>query len=235
MRGLVLATANRGKAAELRVLLRDVLLEAELAGVELRTLADYPGLPEVEERGGSFAENALLKARAAWRGTGIVALADDSGLEIDALDGAPGVYSARFAGMERDDEANMGKVLSLLGDMPPERRTARFQCALALVGLPENRGPEGRAGCGGGPGLDQRGCGGCPELGAGEYVAIGSLEGVIVSEKRGVFGFGYDPIFCVPERGLTLAQMLPQEKNVISHRARAFARMLPVLGAYLRG
>ncbi|MCL1918852.1 MAG: non-canonical purine NTP pyrophosphatase [Peptococcaceae bacterium] len=249
-----MATANRGKAEELRELLRNASLTGQesalgalehgmdLSQADIRTLADYPELPAVEETGTTFAENALLKARAAWQGTGLPALADDSGLEIDVLNGAPGVYSARFAGVGRDDEANIRKVLSLLGDTPPEKRTARFQCALAFVGLPEqlhsNR-PEQEAGMTpgytGSGGALIPGSGGSLIPGSGEYVVVGSFEGVIISEKRGSFGFGYDPIFYIPERTLTLAQLLPREKNAISHRARAFAQILPILCAYLGG
>lgn len=210
MKSLVLATANQGKAEEFRELLR----AAGLPPVDIRTLADYLELPDVEETGVTFAENAMLKARAAWQGTGLPALADDSGLEIDALHGAPGVFSARFAGGERNDDANIGKVLSLMGGIPSAQRGARFQCALALVGFPGLTGEM---------------------VSGGEYEVMGSIEGLIITEKRGTMGFGYDPIFYLPGYDLTMAQISPQEKNAISHRARAFAQIMPVLRAYVLG
>ena len=248
---LVLATANCGKVEELRELLR----VAGLMNVVVRSLADFPDLHVVEETGVTFAENALMKARTAWQGTGLPALADDSGLEIDVLQGAPGVWSARFAG-KRDDEANIDKVLLLMEGVPAARRGARFQCALALAGgvgardlglgvrgsgsevrgadqQAENRdnrdnrdNRETRENRG------QRSTDCEPRLEVGEFLVVGSVEGQIATERKGDRGFGYDPVFYLPERDLTMAQLSPQEKNAISHRARAFERMLPILRSY---
>ncbi|MCL1790518.1 MAG: non-canonical purine NTP pyrophosphatase [Peptococcaceae bacterium] len=221
---IVLATTNPGKVGELEDLLKD----AGLTGVEILSLADFPGLPVVEETGKTFAQNALLKARGAWLGTGLPALADDSGLEIDALRGEPGVRSARFAGEAHDDEANITKVLSLMAGVPTDQRGARFQCALALVGA------RGLASVARGAQSQSRGMESdtrrseSPE----PVLVMGRVEGVIATEKKGDRGFGYDPIFYLPERNLTMAQLLPQEKNTISHRGQAFKKMLPILCAY---
>lgn len=196
---LVLATRNKNKLRELTSILSDLPVRVE-------SIASFPGAPDVEETGATMAENALLKARAAARHTGLWAMADDSGLEVDALDGRPGVYSARFAGPGATDADNNAKLLRLLEGVPDPRRTARFRCAIALVS------PDGD-----------------------EYVDEGVCEGVVAREPRGQGGFGYDPLFIVPEYGRTFAELPPEVKDRISHRARALAaakrRLARLLGA----
>lgn len=182
-RVLVLATRNRGKVLEFQDLLKDL-------DVVVRPVSDYPGTYEVEEDGDTFEANAIKKARAAAEQTGEIAMADDSGLEVDALGGDPGVRSARYSG--GGDAANNQKLLSKLEGVPDERRTARFRCAVAIAT------PQGEV-----------------------YTASGSCEGYIAHEPRGTRGFGYDPLFVAPEFGKTFAELTEEEKNRISHRARA--------------
>ncbi|MBW7957621.1 MAG: XTP/dITP diphosphatase [Deltaproteobacteria bacterium] len=182
---LVIATRNRGKAAEIAGLL-------EGTGVEVVTLNEYPSLVLPPETGDSFRENALIKARFVAEATGLPALSDDSGLEVDALSGAPGVFSARYAGEGATDADNYVKLLAALEGVPEGKRTARFRCAAAFV-----------------------------EPGKGEEVFEGEFEGEISTEPRGSGGFGYDPVFVVPGRGLTVAELPPGEKDRISHRAKA--------------
>jgi len=197
MRKLVLASRNPGKLKELKALLRPL-------DIEVASLQDYPHIPEVAEDGTTFAENAVKKARAVAAATGLLALADDSGLEVDYLNGAPGVFSARFAGAGHDDRANNEKLLRLLEGVPPEKRTARFRCVVAIAT------PEGKV-----------------------YTAEGICEGVIATEPRGERGFGYDPLFLVPQLGKTFAELEPSLKNTISHRARALAKAREILSAIL--
>lgn len=193
LRELVVATTNAGKLAELRQL---------LAGLPLvvKSLGDFADLGEAEETGETFADNARQKALYYGGGSpGQWVLADDSGLEVDALEGRPGIHSARFAGVTGPgrDEANNRKLLELLGSVPAEERTARFRCSLCLAD--------------------------------GEEVLLevdGEVEGVIIAEGRGNNGFGYDPIFFMPEKGKTAAELPPEEKNVVSHRGRALAKLL---------
>ncbi|KUK35931.1 MAG: XTP/dITP diphosphohydrolase [Clostridia bacterium] len=185
MNKLVIASRNRGKIAEYGEMLRDL-------PVEILSLADFPDLPEVRETGRTFRENALIKARAAAAATGLIALADDSGLEVDYLNGAPGVYSSRYAGPEQDDEANNRKLLAALEGVPMALRGARFRCVIAIVT------PEGR-----------------------EFLSEGVCEGRISLAPRGRAGFGYDPLFLVPSLGKTFAELGPEVKNRISHRAQA--------------
>lgn len=185
---IVLATRNRGKLAELRRILGD--LDVELVP------ADELGLDDVEETGDTFETNALLKARAAAEEAGSPAMADDSGLVVDALDGAPGVRSARFAGVHGDDEANNAKLLDELEDVPDDERTARFVCAAALVT------PDGR-----------------------EWVRHGTMEGRIVREPRGDGGFGYDPLFAGQGETRTNAELPADVKDARSHRGAAFRAM----------
>lgn len=187
MRTLVVATRNKKKLRELAALLADL-------PVQVVDLGAFPGAPEVEETGATFAENARLKAVAAARYTGHWAVADDSGLEVDALDGRPGVWSARFAGPGATDDDNNKLLLKLLEGVPPRRRRARFRCAIAIAS------PEGET-----------------------WVDEGVCEGVITDGPRGEGGFGYDPLFLVPELDRTFAELPPEEKNRISHRARALA------------
>lgn len=201
---LVFATRNPGKLVELRELL------ADLSGLDPRSLdeLDTP-VPEVDEDGETFAANAALKARAVSRATGLPALADDSGLEVDALGGAPGVRSARYAGEPSDDERNNDALLAALAGVPEERRSARFRSVVALADLRGGLGDEVRS-------------------------AEGSCEGRILFERRGAGGFGYDPLFFAPELGATFAEAGVGAKGQISHRARAMQAMKPLLIQYFR-
>jgi XTP/dITP diphosphohydrolase len=190
---VVLATNNPGKVREIREILAP-------RGIEVVSLSEYPGLAEIKEDGDTFKDNAAIKALAACEHTNLVALADDSGLEVDCLDGAPGVYSSRFAGEEKDDAANNRRLLELLASVPEKERTARFRCVVAIV--------------------DREGW---------IYTAEGTCEGIIAMEPRGEGGFGYDPLFYLPEYGKTFAELEPEIKNKISHRARALAGALDIL------
>lgn len=196
---LVLASGNAGKLRELRSLLAGLPLR-----IEPQSLF---GVVPAEETGASFVENALLKARAVARATGAAVIADDSGLEVDALDGAPGVWSARFAGPGADDAANNAKLLASLAGLAPGKRRARYRCV--LVYLPA----------------------GSPE----PLVAEGVWEGVIIDEPRGSGGFGYDPYFWLPELRQTAAQLTPQDKNRLSHRGKAMHALRTQLEARLQG
>jgi XTP/dITP diphosphohydrolase len=190
---VLLATRNAGKLAELRRML-------EGGPVEVLGLADVPAFPDAPETGATFAENALAKARDAAAATGLPAVADDSGLAVDALNGMPGVLSARWAGRHGDDEANLQLVLAQLADVPDERRGAAFVCAAALVA------PGGR-----------------------EIVVHGEWPGRIIRAPRGTNGFGYDPIFVPDGEARTSAELTPQEKDAASHRGRALRALLPHL------
>jgi XTP/dITP diphosphohydrolase len=192
---VLLATRNPGKLAELRRMLAD-------GPVEVVGLADVPDFPEAPETGATFAENAFAKARDAAVATGLPAVADDSGLAVDALNGMPGVLSARWCGRHGDDTANLELLLGQLADVPDERRGAAFVCAAALV-VP------------GGP----------------ETVVHGEWAGRIVRAPRGTGGFGYDPIFVPDGEERTSAELAPQEKDAASHRGRAMRALLPHLHA----
>jgi XTP/dITP diphosphohydrolase len=194
---LVLASANPGKMAELTR-----ILAAGRVGVELVDLAEFPGAPVVAETGATFAENALLKARAIAAFTGYAAVADDSGLCCDALNGMPGVLSARWSGRHGDDAANLRLLLGQVSDVPDERRGAHFSCAAALV-LPSGR----------------------------EHVSEGTVRGHLIREPRGTGGFGYDPIFVPDGDQRTTAELSPEEKDAISHRGRALRGLAPVIAA----
>ncbi|KJS18539.1 MAG: purine NTP phosphatase [Peptococcaceae bacterium BRH_c4b] len=196
---LVLATRNRGKVNELAELLSPL-------GVEVLSLDNFPGVPEVEEDGDTFKANALKKALTVSLHTGEIALADDSGLEVDYLGGAPGVHSARFAGVGRDDLENNEKLLRLMKNVPPEKRTARFRCVVALAT------PEGRT-----------------------FTTEGACEGIIGNSPRGGEGFGYDPLFVVPEFGKTFAELDMETKNRISHRGRAFSLATEIIDGIIDG
>jgi XTP/dITP diphosphohydrolase len=196
---LVLATANRHKLTELTR-----ILAAGQVAVELASLAEFPGAPDVVETGATFAENALLKARAVALFTGLPAVADDSGLCVDALNGMPGVLSARWSGRHGDDEANLQLVLAQLADVPDQRRGAQFVCTAALV-LPGGR----------------------------EHLAEGVLRGALIREPRGRNGFGYDPIFVPDSAQITTAEMDPAAKDSISHRGKALRALAPVIAAEL--
>ncbi|HEY3036975.1 MAG TPA: RdgB/HAM1 family non-canonical purine NTP pyrophosphatase [Streptosporangiaceae bacterium] len=198
---LILATRNPGKLAELRR-----ILAASGISAAVTDLGDVPGMPEVAETGRTFAENALLKARAVAAFAGLPAVADDSGLCVDALNGMPGVLSARWSGRHGDDEANLRLLLAQIADVPATERGARFVCAAALV-LP--------------PGT--------------EHVTEGVVPGRLTGSPRGTNGFGYDPIFVPDGYELTTAQMSPEEKDKISHRGRALRALAPVIAASLAG
>ncbi|MDF2867672.1 MAG: non-canonical purine pyrophosphatase [Gammaproteobacteria bacterium] len=194
MQRIILATNNLGKTAEFQQLLMpfnwQVIPQTEF------------NLASVEETGLTFIENAIIKARYAAEKTGLAALADDSGLEVDALNGAPGIYSARYAGEQVDFLANCQKLLTELTNTPFEQRTARFHCVLAYLKHPEDPAP---------------------------VVCHGSWEGIILTEMRGTHGFGYDPLFYVPSHGCSAAELDPAVKNGISHRAKAFATLVQQL------
>ncbi|MHB8769788.1 MAG: XTP/dITP diphosphatase [Syntrophales bacterium] len=189
MKTILFASRNSGKVREVRAMLAE-------AGVEIRSLADYPHLPEIAEDGNSFFENALRKAKTAAELTGEIALADDSGLEVEALGGAPGIYSARYAGPDADDGRNIAKLLKELRGVPPAERRAAFCCVVVL----------------------------CRPDGSCESFA-GRWRGQIAEEPAGEGGFGYDPVFLLPERGLTAAQLTAEEKNRLSHRAQALEKL----------
>lgn len=186
---IMIATQNIGKVREFEQLFAE-------AGWTVRSMLDYPDIPDVVEDGKTFAENAAKKAETIANVFGKTVIADDSGLMIDALEGRPGIYSARYAGSDKSDAANIAKVLRELQDVPSGERTARFICTIA-VARPSKQ----------------------------TVFYEGACEGVIVREKAGENGFGYDPIFFVPELGKTMAQLLPQEKNNCSHRSKALNKL----------
>lgn len=193
MRRLVLATNNKGKVKEFQKLLSE-------HGFEVIALSQLPEIPEVEETGHTFKENAELKAVTIAKATGDFTLADDSGLEVDYLNGEPGVYSARFAGPEKNDQANIDKLLRLLEGVPWEARGARFKAVIALAN------PKGET-----------------------QSVEGICEGKIAQEPSGNGGFGYDPIFYLPEFHQTFAELNLEIKNQISHRGKAIAKIKDVL------
>lgn len=192
MKRIVLATKNKGKIKEMRELLAPM-------NIEVLSLADFSPVDDAKENGVTFAENAMLKARYYFAHTGTPCLADDSGLEVDALGGRPGVYSARYSGEDATDAANNVKVLREMEGIEKDKRTARFRCAMALVG-------EGI-----------------------ELTTDGTCEGALLTEERGQGGFGYDPIFYVPKFDRTLAEMSSEEKNSISHRGAAVRKMADLI------
>lgn len=198
---IILATRNPDKLAELRRILAAAGVSADVADLE-----DVSGMPEVAETGRTFAENALLKARAVVAFTGLPAVADDSGLCVDALNGMPGVLSARWSGGHGDDEANLRLVLGQLADVPASERGAHFACAAALV-LPSGA----------------------------EHIAEGAVHGWLADSPRGSNGFGYDPIFVPEGFSRTTAEMSAREKDRISHRGRALRALAPVIAALLGG
>ena len=190
---LVLATANRAKARELRTLLGSI-------PYRVLDLTDFPSLTLPPEGTQSYAANALLKARAVAAATRTVALADDSGIEVDALGGRPGVLSARFGGEGLSDEDRCVAMLRELRDVPPERRRARYRCVVALA-IPEGR----------------------------TATAEGVVEGILLDEPRGNGGFGYDPLFYYPALGATFAEVAPEAKHAVSHRGQAMVRARRIL------
>lgn len=224
---LLLATRNRGKVREVR----EILGAADL---DLVCLADLPAMDghDVEETGLTFLENALLKARAAALVSGLPALADDSGLVVDALKGAPGVHSARYAGVRGDDGANNRRLIAALAEVPPERRTARFVCSLVLfVPGAQALTALGRLASGARSGALEDAPEGTP-VAFPEGVAVawsGVIEGRVLDEPRGAGGFGYDPHFYLPERGCTTAELPSDEKNALSHRGQAVRKFAQAL------
>ena len=195
---MVLATRNAGKLRELARILGGTI---RLAG-----LGEFPDAPDVAETGATFEANALLKARAIARHTGLPAVADDSGIAVDALNGMPGVLSARWSGRHGDDDANTALLLGQLADVPDERRGGAFVCAAALVT------PDGT-----------------------EEVLEREWRGRVIHEKRGTYGFGYDPVFVPDGLEQTSAELSPAEKDACSHRGQAFSALVPVIGRVLGG
>ena len=189
MQKLIFATGNQGKMKEIREILADMdveILSMKEAGVDL----------DIQEDGVTFQENAIIKAKAVQEATGELTLADDSGLEIDYLNGEPGVYSARYMGEDTSYDIKNNEILRRMDGVPDEKRTARFVCAIAAVF------PDG-----------------------GEEVTLGVIEGRVAYEIKGEHGFGYDPIFYLPEYGCTTAELPPEKKNEISHRGRGLQQM----------
>lgn len=190
---LVLATRNRHKGEELAVLLGDL-------GIRIRTLDEFPDAPDVVEDGATCEANAIKKAKAIAAATGLPAVADDTGLEVDALEGRPGAYAARYAGEAATYEDNCRKLLRELGAVPQKQRTARF-LTVAAIAMPSGN----------------------------VQVTHGMLEGLITEAPKGDRGFGYDPVFLVPELRKTLAELTAEEKNRVSHRAKAFTKLRELL------
>ncbi len=198
---IVLATRNRGKIREIRSILSSRLPMP----VEISSLLDYPHIPHIKEDGKTLEENAIKKATTVASHTGLIALADDSGLEVDALNGLPGIHSARFAGEEGNDKENIRKLLNLLEGLPMEKRKARFRCVIAIAH------PSGEV-----------------------HTVDGICEGIIAAEERGKRGFGYDPVFIIPSYGKTFAELGEEVKNKISHRAIALEKACMLLGTLLK-
>ncbi|MCH8551777.1 MAG: RdgB/HAM1 family non-canonical purine NTP pyrophosphatase [Natronospirillum sp.] len=196
---LILASGNKGKLREFSTLL-------ESLNIQVKPQGDYD-VPDADETGLTFVENALLKARQAAQYTGLPALADDSGLEVDALQGAPGIRSARFAGTHGDDAANNRLLLERLRDVPEEQRTARFVCVLAVLRHAEDPRP---------------------------LICEGTWEGRILFAPQGDGGFGYDPLFCVPDLQVSAAELSPADKNRLSHRGQASRLLQSALPAWWR-
>ncbi|WP_137989109.1 RdgB/HAM1 family non-canonical purine NTP pyrophosphatase [Streptomyces vilmorinianum] len=195
MTRLILATRNAGKITELHAILADAGLTHDLVGADA-----YPEIPDTKETGVTFAENALLKAHALAQATGLPAIADDSGLCVDVLNGAPGIFSARWSGAHGDDRANLDLLLAQLADIDDDHRGAHFACAAALA-LPDGT----------------------------ERVVEGRMPGTLRHAPIGTNGFGYDPILQPQGYEVTCAQLSPEEKNAISHRGKAFRALVPVI------
>lgn len=193
METVIIASGNQGKLKEFKELMKDL-------AVEVKSLKDFPEIGDIEENGTSFAENAYIKAKAVFDATGCLSIADDSGLEVDALDGAPGIYSARYAGEDKNDAANNEKLLQEMDAVPKEQRGAQFHCAIVAIDKNGNR-----------------------------YDAEGIVRGEILRAPQGENGFGYDPLFYIEEFGRTTAELSMDEKNKISHRGKAVRRIVDVL------
>lgn len=198
MKQLIIATKNKGKAKDFEALFGPF-------GYEVLTLHDVAEDMDVEETGSTFEENALLKATALAERLQTMVIADDSGLEIDALNGRPGIYSARYAGEEKSDEANMDKVLDELKDVEESKRTARFVCAIAVAS----------------PNFES-------------VIVRGTCEGIIAKERKGTNGFGYDPIFFVPSENKMMAELTAEQKGTISHRGNAIKELSNNLSNWLK-
>ena len=193
METVIIASTNQGKLKEFKELMKGL-------SVEVKSLKDFPEIGDIEENGASFAENAYIKAKAVFDATGCLSIADDSGLEVDALDGAPGIYSARYAGEEKNDTANNEKLLSEMNVVSDENRGAQFHCAIVAI--------------------DQNGT---------RYDAEGIVRGHILRAPQGENGFGYDPLFYIEEFGRTTAELSMDEKNKISHRGQAVRQIVEIL------
>ncbi|MFQ0995393.1 XTP/dITP diphosphatase [Gilliamella sp. BG2] len=191
MQKIVLATNNQGKVNELQTLLAN-------AGFDIIAQNQF-NIPDADETGLTFIENALLKARHTAKLTGLSAIADDSGLAVDALDGQPGIYSARYAGEHGNDKSNNQKLLKALQNIPKEKRTAYFYCALVFMRHENDPTP---------------------------IICLGKWDGLILNEEQGDGGFGYDPLFYVPELGCTAAQLTKEQKSQISHRGQALKQLI---------
>lgn len=194
MKKVVLASGNPGKVREIGEMLKDL-------GIEVVPQSEFD-VPEAEETGTTFVENAIIKARNTAQHTGLPAIADDSGIEVDALNGAPGVYSARYSGPKADDEANNRKMLDELSGVADEERTARYQAILVYMSHAGDPTP---------------------------LISQGSWEGRILEQARGENGFGYDPIFYVPEHDCSSAELSPETKNQLSHRGKALRELVSLL------
>ncbi|PMC37115.1 non-canonical purine NTP pyrophosphatase [Bacillus sp. UMB0899] len=193
MKKIIIATKNQGKVKEFEAMLAPL-------GYHVQSLLDFPNSIDVEETGQTFEENSILKAEAISKEYQQMTIADDSGLEVDYLNGEPGVYSARYAGPQKDDQANIDAVLTKLENAELNERKARFVCALA-ISVP----------------------------GQQTQTVIGTCEGYIAKERKGQGGFGYDPIFCIDDSGKTMAELTKEEKNKISHRADALRKIKDLL------
>lgn len=199
MKELVLASGNPGKVREINQLLADLDLQVQPQSAL--------GVEDIEETGLTFVENAILKARNAAQHTGRPAIADDSGIEVDALNGAPGIYSARFAGAGASDRDNLEKLLADLRDVPESQRTARFQCLLVYLRHATDPTP---------------------------LICQGTWEGSILSAPRGAHGFGYDPVFYVPTHDCSSAELAPEIKNALSHRGQALRQLVSAMRTRLQ-
>ncbi len=193
-RRIVLATGNAGKVRELGALLAQL-------DIEIIPQSEFD-IPEADETGLTFVENAIIKARNAAAHTGLPAIADDSGLEVDCLKGAPGIYSARYAGVNSNSQDNVKKLLTEMKDVPDTERTARFQCLLVFMEHDEDPTP---------------------------LICQGSWEGRILHEQRGEGGFGYDPVFYVPTHDCASAELMPETKNQLSHRGQALKKLVATM------
>lgn len=193
MKKIVVASTNKHKIKEIAAIMQP-------HGYQIKSLLDYPEIPDVRETGATFEENAILKATTIAKHLNQPVLADDSGIEVDALNGMPGVLSARWAGSQKNDQANLELLLSQLADVPTERRTARYVCVAAYV-----------------------------ETTGTAITARGEWEGIVASTPRGTNGFGYDPIFWLPDQNKSVAELSEAEKDSMSHRLKAFTQLAAVL------